>query len=213
LGVKQRCILSPILFALYLNDLADALPNGVKVENFTVKVLLYADDIFIISDSPAGLQNMINSLHTYCNLWHLKVNMAKSKFLIFRNGTRISNNLLWTYDNRLPHKIAKIIIDKQTYWADEWSNLCLKINLLPTNVSTPISSYCKTIIPLLNYFLLDISSSNLSSHTTSLLVRARGGLLDINARSFRSNTLGLCTICNMDATENTFHFLFSRDLD
>ena len=38
-------------------------------------------------------------------------------------------------------------------------------------------------------------------------IRARGGLLDINARSFKANTDGNCTICNMNESENVFHFV------
>lgn len=96
-GVKQGCILSPILFSLYINDLPDMLPDGVTVAGVTVKVLLYADDIVILSNSPSGLQNMINSLQSYCNMWSLKVNLSKSKVMVFRKGPRISKNLKWTY--------------------------------------------------------------------------------------------------------------------
>ena len=50
--MKQGCILSPIVFAMYLNDLNDVLlGGGVAVDNIHIKVLLYADDIIILSDS------------------------------------------------------------------------------------------------------------------------------------------------------------------
>ena len=93
LGVQQGCILSPILFAMYLNDLNDVLPGGVAVDNIHIKVLLYADDIVILSDSSFQLQDMINVLFNYCQMWNLKVNMDKSKVLVFRNGPRIPHNL------------------------------------------------------------------------------------------------------------------------
>ena len=38
-------------------------------------------------------------------------------------------------------------------------------------------------------------------------MKASGGLLYINARAFKANTEGLCTVCNLDASENTEHFV------
>ena len=71
-GVRQRCILSPLPFNLYVNDLPFAfqntlldpiiLPNGTNLNS-----LLYADDLIIISDSRSkiGLQNCLNTLSSF----------------------------------------------------------------------------------------------------------------------------------------------------
>ena len=59
LGVKQGCILSPFLFAMYLNDLNDSLPGGVVVDKIHIEVLLYVDDIVILSDSSPQLHDLI----------------------------------------------------------------------------------------------------------------------------------------------------------
>lgn len=40
-----------------MNDLADL--GSVKVYDFTVKLLMYAEDIVIVSDSFDGVQNII----------------------------------------------------------------------------------------------------------------------------------------------------------
>ena len=55
MGEKLGGILSPLLFSLYLNDLLDILSGGLHVAGTNVKILLYADDIVLLSDSPAGL--------------------------------------------------------------------------------------------------------------------------------------------------------------
>lgn len=98
-GVKQGCLLSPVLFALYLNDLHDALPCGIIIADRVIKVLLYADDLVLLADSASQLQSMIDALHDYCHKWCLNINLTKSKVVVFRSGTRISSNLAWFYGN------------------------------------------------------------------------------------------------------------------
>ena len=130
-GVKQGCILSPILFSLYMNDLADNLPLGVEVAGINVKVLLYADDIVLLANSPNDLQIMIDSLHSYCLTWSLNVNLSKSKVLVFRTGNRISSSLNFRFGN---NDIE--IVNRYKYLGVEISfNLSFK-NHLETKLST-----------------------------------------------------------------------------
>ena len=56
-----------------MNNLVDYLPLGVNVAGVNIKMLLYADDIVILADSPADLQTMIDCLHNYCMEWSLNV--------------------------------------------------------------------------------------------------------------------------------------------
>lgn len=98
-GVKQGCLLSPLLFALYINDLHDYLQGGIFVENLNIRLLLYADDIVLLADKASVLQNMINNLESYCKMWNLEVNLSKSEIVVFRNGGRLGRNERWFFNN------------------------------------------------------------------------------------------------------------------
>ena len=62
-GVKQGDNLSPTLFALFNNDLAQELNDlnsGIKIAETHICCLLYADDITLISQTENGIQQMLN---------------------------------------------------------------------------------------------------------------------------------------------------------
>ena len=46
-------------------------------------ILLYADNTVILSDNQTDLQNSLNIFNTYCENWHLNVNIIKTKVIVF----------------------------------------------------------------------------------------------------------------------------------
>ena len=86
-GVRQGCVLSPILFSIFVNKLAKEINEsgiGIKVKNRKISVLLYADDIVIItrqSTRPKRRPQNSNTIrqqmemqiqrkkNTSCNIW------------------------------------------------------------------------------------------------------------------------------------------------
>ena len=98
MGVKQGCILSALLFILFINDISDAVKGGIEFGGIKIPDLKYADDIVFLSDTVDGLQLMMNRLSVYCKYWNLSVNLHKSKVMVLRGGGgRYSQNERWTY--------------------------------------------------------------------------------------------------------------------
>ena len=85
------------LFAIYLNDLeqffVESNVNGLEnirnmcSENLNIFVklfsLLYADDTIILSENEADMQYVLAIFEKYCHHWKLKVNLQKTKVIIF----------------------------------------------------------------------------------------------------------------------------------
>ena len=79
-GCPQGCVLSPILFSLYVDDMA------VSDDHTIIK---YADDTvileFISPKSPSSLQVEINNIRSWCTRNSLLINTKKTKELVFCN--------------------------------------------------------------------------------------------------------------------------------
>ena len=87
-GLKQGCILSPLLFSLYISDLVTSLNTmniGVPVGDETVRVLLYADDIVLLADSVDNLQSLLDEVHLWCQSNGLCIE-SKTQIVHFRVG-------------------------------------------------------------------------------------------------------------------------------
>ena len=81
-GVKQGCILSHLLFNIFLSDLPKTLnpENQVLIhENVGVNCQIWADDL-LLSESEVGLQSMLNHRSTYCKASGLEINDESSIF-------------------------------------------------------------------------------------------------------------------------------------
>ena len=47
---------------------------------------MYADDTVVLAESKDEMQKSLNTLHEYCEEWKLKINVTKTKIMIFSRG-------------------------------------------------------------------------------------------------------------------------------
>ena len=129
-GVRQGEILSPLLFALYINDLEGFLRNkGVQplrgllnisgeVVDFNdneiiifldLLTLFYADDTIIFADSAIGLQFALEELQNYCENWKLTVNEDKTKVMCITKGRYRKENYEFVYNGKKLETVDEFI--------------------------------------------------------------------------------------------------------
>ena len=104
-GVLQGESLSPFLFSIFLNDINEFLKNdptvGVTIFDFFMLLILFADDMVLLSETKQGLQRGLNKLNDYCNDWGLSVNVEKTKCLVFKNGGKIKKTEKWYFNGEI----------------------------------------------------------------------------------------------------------------
>ena len=110
-GLKQGGVLSPSLFHVYIDDLIFDCTNaniGALFENYNVSIIVYADDILLLSSCDSQLQKLLYICERYSELWRIKFNAAKSCIVEF--GPQVfKNSNHFIKKNRIP------IVDKFTY--------------------------------------------------------------------------------------------------
>ena len=97
-GAKQGDVLAPLLFNLYINAITDVALNkaanlGVSIEFNTtallnsrckfdqktvVQCLMYADDMFLVSDNQNDLRCLLKTFTEELNRFGMKINMTKT---------------------------------------------------------------------------------------------------------------------------------------
>ena len=107
-GLMEGAILSPLLYTIFIDDLARKFADsglGCKVGAAWTGALYYADDLCLMANSHAEMQDMLDILDQYCRDWKFSPSFSKTKMLRF--GTM----------NTGPQK------DKQVYLPTMWHHV------------------------------------------------------------------------------------------
>ena len=86
-GVRQGQNDSATMFSILVNKFAlkiKSMNKGIQLRDFNLSILLYADDIVLVSDKVEHLQQMINELNCWCSKWRMIVNPEKTQVIHFR---------------------------------------------------------------------------------------------------------------------------------
>lgn len=84
-GIMHSCLISPLLFALSINDIFANIPHGIKVGAITVQSLFCADDLVIFAEKPEDIKENINDLDKYCQEWQIFIKMTMFNVMIFQS--------------------------------------------------------------------------------------------------------------------------------
>jgi len=86
IGVKQGGCLSPRLFTIYVEDvipLIEALDFGIRIGKMKIDIILYADDMLLITDTKWKLSKMLDILTIYGSDNEIKFNGSKTTLMIY----------------------------------------------------------------------------------------------------------------------------------
>lgn len=90
-GVPQGAVLSPYLYAVFINGLAEVLCRaglGVQIYGCRTPILLYADDIVLLAANATELQQMLEVVAEYARTWRFEFNQKKCGVVIYGNAVQ-----------------------------------------------------------------------------------------------------------------------------
>ena len=152
-------------FAMYSNDLEEHLSTngfeGTDIEFIKFIRLLYADDIVLIAESVLSLQKGLDLLNDYCNRWKLKVNVRKTKDLIFHRGGSLLKDLKFYFGEAELEIVRKysylgLIFTSGGSFSEAMKSLAGQarkglfklIKLASKFIGLSPNMYCKAVLPL-----------------------------------------------------------------
>ena len=94
-GVRQGCILSPILFNLYTDYMIEEAfedLDGIRINGENLTNIRYADDTVLVAESENKLQLLVQSLNDKCREYGMSLNENKTKVMVL-DGSETNENI------------------------------------------------------------------------------------------------------------------------
>ena len=85
-GLRQGCLLSPLLFDIFINELGkevNKLKKGVQCGNVNLSILCFADDLAVIAQSKEDLEALLKVVYDFSYRWRFKFNFDKCAVIEF----------------------------------------------------------------------------------------------------------------------------------
>ena len=187
-GVRQGSILSPYLYNIYtellLNSLQENCKVGTSIHGLFTGVIMYADDIILLSPTVSGLQKMVDECTEYCNNLGVAINAEKTEFLASGVPANPGCYLTMDYTRIHPGKSLKHLgflwnVNHKTY---------LTAGIEHENIDQRISKFWSVV-----YGLLQAGICSCAPHTRVALFRSI---------AIPTLTYGL-ELCNLGSTIGT----------
>jgi hypothetical protein len=82
-----------------LNSISDELDSSLDIF-MKLFIILYAEDIVLMAESSSNLQTLLDNFYLYCDTWKMKLNVDKTKIVVFSKG-RLPRNLIFNYNGTI----------------------------------------------------------------------------------------------------------------
>ena len=122
-GLRQGCILSPILFSIFIDGLAEEVKKvgGAKYGEIIVSLLLFADDVVLVAEDRKMLKKMLRVAYKYSKKYRFRFNLDKSNVMVFGiNKSQQDHNKFYLGEKKLEiveyYKYLGLLLDKNFGW-------------------------------------------------------------------------------------------------